>query len=358
MAAGLMRRYKDAGKAPPQVLYVDRDCCATAGQCKVAAMFGEWDQLVVRLDVWHLMRRFARGVTTDSHQLYGLFMARLSFAIFEWDSRDVDRLMEAKQSEEGKDAHVKLSAEELARHCRRRTRGQQETERLVQEVLDAFWEATDTTGVPLIDRARMEEIWSTQRRHLHCIQDPEGVELYAQTRQVTRGGVTLPVFRCARGSTSLESFHLHLCQFIPGTVANALHFQVYLLEGLVRWNENRARAAVQDAQRTTLRCFSAQLQHGLNQLAEEVLGRKLIEIYTPPGEYTGCTRSRRTGGIPARRPSGPRPRRAASPRLRDAATGEGDSRALAEAVSQGQGGCLLPPAPPGTPGQGPLQGWP
>ncbi|XP_044034236.1 uncharacterized protein LOC122867471 [Siniperca chuatsi] len=229
----------------------------------------------------------ARVVTTDSHQLYGLFMARLSFAIFEWDSGDVDRLTEAKQSEEGRDAHITLSARELARHCRRRTRGAQETERLIQEVLDSFWAAADTMGVPLIDRARMEEIWSTQCRHLHCIQDPPGVELYAKKGEVTGGGVRLPVFRCARGSTSLESFHLHLCRFIPGTSANALHFQVYLLEGLVRWNENRARASVEGAQRTTLRCYSAQLQHSFNQLTQEFLGLTLVENYTQPGEYTG-----------------------------------------------------------------------
>ncbi len=36
MAAGIVRRYREAGKAPPKVLYVVRDCCATAGQCKVA----------------------------------------------------------------------------------------------------------------------------------------------------------------------------------------------------------------------------------------------------------------------------------------------------------------------------------
>ena len=32
MAAGLMRRYREAGKAPLKVLYVDRDCCTTVGQ--------------------------------------------------------------------------------------------------------------------------------------------------------------------------------------------------------------------------------------------------------------------------------------------------------------------------------------
>ncbi|CAL8257266.1 unnamed protein product [Arctogadus glacialis] len=233
------------------------------------------------------MRRFARGVTTVSHQLYGLFMARLSFTIFEWDGEDVRRLMEAKQSSEGRDAQVTLSAKELARHCRRRTRGAAETERLIQEVLDAFCHVTDTMGVPLIDRARMEDIWGTQRRHLDCVQDPEGVELYTKTGEITKGGVRLPVFRCARGSTSLESFHLHQCRFVPGTTSSDVHYQVYLLEGLARWNENRGRAAVEGGPRAALRCYSARLQHSFNELASEVNGVQPVDDFTQPREYTG-----------------------------------------------------------------------
>ncbi|KAA8578286.1 hypothetical protein FQN60_016780, partial [Etheostoma spectabile] len=57
-------------------------------------------------------------------------------------------------------------------------------------------------------------------------------QLYTQTGRLTKGGVSLPVYRCARGSTSLESFHLHLNRFIPGTRASALHFQAFLVDGL------------------------------------------------------------------------------------------------------------------------------
>ena len=42
----------------------------------------------------------------------------------------------------------------------------------------------------------------------------------------------LPVYRCARGSTSVESFHHHLLNFIPGTSDNSFHFQAYLS----KWN--------------------------------------------------------------------------------------------------------------------------
>ena len=329
MAAGLMGRYDDAGVPPPKLLYVDRDCCSGTGRSRAAAMFHKWEELVVRLDVWHLMRRFAVGVTTDSHQLYGLFMAKLSACIFEWDAADVARLREAVEAEmEEKQGIVGLTEEQLnskltpkllARHCRRRTRGAQETEELIGQLLAALHGVTDTMGIPLLDAERMGAIWETQRQHLSCVQDPPGLQLYTKTGQVTKGRVVLPVYRCARGSTSLESFHLHLNNFIPGkitdvyrcvfltvcacacrelstmcflcstgTSANAENFQAYLLEGLVRWNEDRA-AAVADQAGQVLRCYSGHLQHSLNELSQQLLGRKLVEDCTKPGEYTGTS---------------------------------------------------------------------
>lgn len=226
MAAGLMERYRLAGVAPPQLMYVDRDCCSSFGGSKTAAMFNEWDRLVVRLDIWHLMWRFASGVTTESHQLYGPFMRQLSVCIFEWDAGDVRRLLEAKRSElEGKHGMVglteaevsrKIGRKEMALHCRRRTRRAAATEFFLLDLLETFngEKGVDTLGIPLLDSIRIQEIWKEQRRHLHCIQDPPGVQLYTETGKITKGSVILPVYRCAPGSTSLESFHLH--RFIPG----------------------------------------------------------------------------------------------------------------------------------------------
>ncbi|XP_052472153.1 uncharacterized protein LOC128028874 [Carassius gibelio] len=281
MCSGLVERYRRAGEAPPQVLYVDRDCCSATGKGKAAAMFGEWDQLLVRLDVWHFMRRFAVGVTTDSHPLYGPFMKRLTACIFEWDASDVERLKEAKRL-----TGCQPTPKELAKHCRRRTRGAQETEQLTEKLLTDFGGATDTMGIKLLDQERMREIWRTQQRHMQCIQDPPGVQLYRKTGQVTKDGVILPVYRCARGSTSLESFHLHLNRFVPGTSANALHFQMYLLEGLVQWNEARGVAAVEGASREEI-CYGGQLLQYCNALSQQLLGLKLAQDYTSPGEYTG-----------------------------------------------------------------------
>lgn len=85
----------------------------------------------------------------------------------------------------------------------------------------------------------------------------------------------------------MESFHLHLNRFIPGTRANAMHFQAFLLDGLMRWNEDRAQAAVEGKNRKPLLSYSGYLQHILNLSSKRVLGKEQVKDYTKPSEYTG-----------------------------------------------------------------------
>ncbi|CAM4668175.1 unnamed protein product [Leuciscus chuanchicus] len=111
----------------------------------------------------------------------------------------------------------------------------------------------------------MQEIWRTQQLHLECIQDPPGVQLYRNTGQVTKDGVILPSYRYARGSTSLESFHLHLNR---------------------QWNEARGVAAVEGASREEI-CYGGQLLQYCNALSQQLLALKLAQDYTSPGELIG-----------------------------------------------------------------------
>ncbi|KAK5605738.1 hypothetical protein CRENBAI_006887 [Crenichthys baileyi] len=298
MGAGLMGRYRVAEVPPPGLMYVDRDCGNRDGVSQTAALSGGTSWFVT----WHLMRRFACGVTSESHELYPTFMRQLSHCIFEVDSGDARRLTEAKRSDLGRkhgmvdvsDAEVvrRISKEEWRLHCRRRTRGAENTALLIQNLLDTFSgpAGRNTLNIPLLDDLRIQDIWDTQRRHLSCIQDPPGVQLYTQTGTLTKGGISLPVYRCARGSTSLESFHLHLDRFIPGTSASARYFQAFLVDGVVRWNEDRAAAAAPaDAAdtRTSLHSYSGHLKHALNQKSQRVLGHQMVEDFTKPAAYTG-----------------------------------------------------------------------
>ena len=226
MANGLMRRYSMAGVPPPEILYVDRDCCAGT-TVKTKELFSLWHSLVVRLNIWHFMRRFAAGCHTESHPLYGVFLGRLSQCIFQWSKEDLDLLKSAKRSELQKQGVAdpseeaiiaKITKKELALHCRRKTRGVVDTVAMLYDLLLSFTgpQGCDTTGVPLLENERMWQIWDSQKHHIECIQDPEGVQLYTQTGVITKGDVQLPTYRCARGSTSLESFHLHINRFVPG----------------------------------------------------------------------------------------------------------------------------------------------
>ena len=224
MATGIVRRYQQAGVSPPVLLYTDRDCC---GERPLGSLFEAWPQLRIRLDTWPFMRRIAIGCTTESHPLYGVFMARLSQCIFEWSEDDLQQLKRAKTAEliaagisnpSDDDVFNRLSRKELALHCRRRTRGIEATVTRIEDLLTTFMgpQGSDTLGVALLDIDRMWGIWDIQKRHVPCIQDVGALTLYTRTGSLTKGGIELPTYRCARGSTSLESFHKHLNFFIPG----------------------------------------------------------------------------------------------------------------------------------------------
>jgi hypothetical protein len=99
--------------------------------------------------------------------------------------------------------------------------------------------------------------------------------------------VTLPILRCARGSNSLESFHLHLARFVPGSFAGAVNFQAYILDGICRWNSARAAAAVQTPTTETLRTFNLRLQSRVNKLNQSIFGEVVFSRDQPPLSYTG-----------------------------------------------------------------------
>ncbi|KAK7105749.1 uncharacterized protein [Littorina saxatilis] len=146
-------------------------------------------------------------------------------------------------------------------------------------------QGTDFLGEPLFDSNKLQLEWSKAKKHVCCILDPPGVTLYMQTGTINKGDQVLPVYRCARGSTSLESFHLHQNRFIPGTSTNDDHFQAFLLEGIMRWNEDRAAAAKSGGRKPG--CYNLKLNHLVNGLYQKVWGKPLDPHYKDPKQYTG-----------------------------------------------------------------------
>ncbi|GFS07735.1 hypothetical protein ElyMa_006576000 [Elysia marginata] len=139
-ADGLMKRFESAGMPEPKLLYVNQDCCGKS-HTEARNLFPKWKHLVVRLDIWHFMRRLDCCVSSESHPLYATFLRKLSAVIFQWDEGDVKRLQEAKAKEiqsRGLRLPVELTSKELNPHCRRKTRGAVETEALIDEILTIY----------------------------------------------------------------------------------------------------------------------------------------------------------------------------------------------------------------------------
>lgn len=315
-------------RCPPlELLYVDRACC---GNSSLHKLFAGWPNIHIRLDIYHFMRRFTTGCTTDSHVLYTRFMSQLARCIFVWDESDLKNLKEAKQAEL-EQSHMRpteaavlhhITKRELMLHCRRTVRGTEEMEGLLQTLMEVYdgEGGRDTLGVPLVNSAKMAEIWKEQQKHISCLQDPPGFQLYTQTGTVKKSGHVLPTYCCARGSSSLESFHRHMNRFIPGTaqltfliissflniyfdagnhipcdlifflenLAGETFFQAYLLDGLSKWNKDRTMVV---KGKDGPLWYSSFLAHATNELAQKVFGRKLLEC-TAPQKYTGMDASR------------------------------------------------------------------
>ncbi|KAL1268514.1 hypothetical protein QQF64_033877 [Cirrhinus molitorella] len=213
------------------------------------------------------------GVTTEHHPLY----AKRG----EWKSSHGGQAPTEAQ------LMASISPGELAKHCRRRTRKPEEIRTMISGLRESVWELTDTTGLRLVNPDSMRHVWEMQPKHLEFIQDPPHVELYTKTGTLQKGGKVLNVLRCGRGSSSLESFHRHQCAFIPGWRCNAMHTQMYMLEGASRWNMSRAKEAVSLVGASTLRTFDVRLMSHLNNMSQRVLGWALMPELTPPGKPTG-----------------------------------------------------------------------
>ncbi|KAM8740474.1 uncharacterized protein AB9X84_020301 isoform 1-T5 [Acanthopagrus schlegelii] len=172
--------------------------------------------------------------------------------------------------------------------CGRRNCGEETTTKLLEELLQGLMGGSGDNylGVTLFDRERMQHIWHVQKKHIKCIQDLSGVALYTKTGEFTKGRLWLPTYRCARGSASLDSFHLHRNRFIPGTSANSLDFQAYLQEALHRWNQDRGSAALSTAP-SPLRSYTGDLFHCVNRHDKKLFGKKLVPEFCPPSRYTG-----------------------------------------------------------------------
>lgn len=131
------------------------------------------------------MRRFSTVRSKESHPLYGTFMKKISAAMFEWEPTDVESLGKAEPNElllvgiknpTPETVNRVVGKTEMARHCRRRTRGTEKTIQSIESVFLSFYNSTECPGVPLFRDGAMD-LWHVEKTHVGCIQDPEDVQL-------------------------------------------------------------------------------------------------------------------------------------------------------------------------------------
>ncbi len=71
-----------------------------------------------------------------------------------------------------------------------------------------------------------------------------------------------------------------------GTAANDVHFQAYILEGIVRWNSQRSIAAI-DSHESNIRSFDPKLRLKLKCLRSAALDKSTDIDFHPQAAYTG-----------------------------------------------------------------------
>ena len=74
---------------------------------------------------------------------------------------------------------------------------------------------------------------------------------------------------------------------ISGTLASDVNFQVYLLDGIHRWNENRSREAVEGQRCKGALSYDGVLRHSVNALTQELFNKQLCRDFKLPAKYTG-----------------------------------------------------------------------
>lgn len=279
-----------------QVMYVDRGCCRSQGRTSVEQLFHEWVDggMVVRLDPWHFIHRFDAAVRTEAHPKYGPFKSALSAALFAYVRGDLQLVIDSYRA--GHTEHLDTLTDEkvmslyvtrhdLRHHVRRITVSSQETFRLVTDLIEDFKGESGQDGnhISLFkDNEAIDTVWEGQQRHLECLRDPPGMEMYGTKKYITRNGIRLPYYLCRRGNNSLEGFHAHLRRMIPTDRCAARPFQIYLLTGLARWNSERNSQGVKGSKGRQYAVYTTALVDRLNTRSLHFFGEKVEKNFQAP----------------------------------------------------------------------------
>ncbi|XP_053092416.1 uncharacterized protein LOC117599093 isoform X2 [Pangasianodon hypophthalmus] len=275
MYCGLASRYSAAAIPKAKYQWVDRDCCAafrvmdpapyehlqwdawrtteaivaevTAGNLRnlCASCLKYNEDIIVKLDLFHCMRRFTRECVSEHHPLYSSFCHFLSAAFSVVDQSDLEKLKNAYRFCGIEPANP--TKQHIREHCRTKVPHPRELVQRVEEVLQHFHLAKDPNNI-LLFKPSMLKVWWIQRVHIlrGCLSDPEVEEgiLYRhggmlQLNHVKGEGAAVPIWIPVRGTSQQEGFHFHQAQWVTGNRVSPELFQAQGMTGVARWNYQR-----------------------------------------------------------------------------------------------------------------------
>ncbi|KAI4831467.1 hypothetical protein KUCAC02_001007 [Chaenocephalus aceratus] len=191
--------------------------------------------MLIKLDLFHCLRRLMRECVSEHHPLYSSLAQFLSAAFSVVDQEDLQRLNDAYAFSGIQPANpTKLHTRE---HCR--IPHPEELVKRVEGVFQHFHLATDPNGRPLF-KASMLKCWRIQRIHIlrGCLSDPEveGGIMYRhggtlQLNHVPGEGARVPVWIPIRGTSQQEGYHFHQAQWVTGTRVSTELFQAQAMTG-------------------------------------------------------------------------------------------------------------------------------
>lgn len=203
------------------------------------------EDIVVKLDLFHCMRRFTGECVSEHHPLYSSFCQFLSSAFSVVDQSDLEKLKNAYRFCGIEPANP--TKQHIREHCRTKVPHPRELVQRVEEVLHHFYLAKDPNNIFLF-KPSMLKMWWIQRIHIlrGCLSDPEVEEgiLYRhggtlQLNHVKGDGAAVPIWIPVRGTSQQEGFHFHQAQWVTGNRVSPELFQAQGMTGVARWNYQR-----------------------------------------------------------------------------------------------------------------------
>ena len=117
MMTAIAKRYEDAQQPPPHTIYQDKECCSGIRETgssvhvvdersppqhthrretKMLKLYRRLNPFIVlKLDIFHWMRRLLRGITNEKHAFVPGFFREIRLAVFVLFKEDFDRLIQA-----------------------------------------------------------------------------------------------------------------------------------------------------------------------------------------------------------------------------------------------------------------------